>query len=595
MAPPTIDTAGLPFVSDISIEPTPVPETKVDLSPPPPESVIRISSSSATARGSADSAPTVYGVPSEAGGNALQPPAQQCAIPLSDSPNPSASLAPPSPTNGQGPATLAPSVNSQSSTQSVRHSQSQSQTALPYSSSTANSAGKDPRRFSFPSFAFLRSDTKLNATQAGREVTSRPLLAHLQPQAHTKVKDMEKKSRASRAFTVRALRNATSEKRAKESATIVRSLIIGDHNTSQQTKTKKAKTSRSDIARVKSQLLQPKSASKVITQLRALPAHPGNTATNTTLPIRAVCLDICDEEAHEQHFAQLGSVATASVTALSAALADIHLIDLLAAPNMGFGAPVTAQGLFAGSVPTTETVIEGIEQITPQLLALGYATGRAVVPDHKGVIVPTDRISILTYWWGLELCLPPPTLAHLEAAESPSASLLNLLTAISVLNEGIREVLPFIRYFAQFVKSEWYMIKKADDGRGVVCTATWIMPAALVPRAWDFPEAAPCHSETGPQGQTTPTSPSVKRFSATLATPKPSTDGLLGAPRPSSAYSEETGEESNLRPGISSEPPVLPELVVSSPASIDGAPESVEREAREAHEKVQRVGGELVF
>jgi hypothetical protein len=395
-ASPTVDTAGLPFIADISIEATPVPETKVDLSPPPPESVIRISSSSATARASADSAPTVYGPSSEADGNALQPPAQHCAIPLPDSPNHSASLAPPSPTKGQGPATLASSVNSRSSTQSVRLPQSQSQTALPYSLPTANPAGKDPRRFSFPSFAFLRSDTKLNSTQAGRKATSRPLPAHLQPQVLSRAKDTEKKSRANRAFTVRALRNATSEKRAKESATIVRSLIIGDHNTPQQAKTKKTKTSRSDIARVKSQLLQPKSASKVITQLRALPAHPGNTPTNTTLPIRAVCLDTSDDEAHEQHFAQLGSVATASVATLSTALADIHLIDLIAAPNMGFGAPVTAQGLFAGSVPTAETVIEGIEQITPQLLALGYATGKAVVPDHKGVIVPTDRISVLT-------------------------------------------------------------------------------------------------------------------------------------------------------------------------------------------------------
>ncbi|KAF9227487.1 hypothetical protein BS17DRAFT_695821 [Gyrodon lividus] len=566
----------------------------MDLSPLP-EDVIGVSSSPAAPCTHADSVPTAYGVPSDADGNALQTPIQSLAIPLPDSPNPSASLAPPSPAKGHGPTTFVPSVHSQSSTQSARPLQSQSQTALPYSLPNTNPASRDLRRFSFPSFAFLRSDTKLNSTQPERKTISRSLPAHLQPQVLSKAKDTEKKSKASRAFTVRALRNASSEKRAKESAAMVRSLIIGDHDALPQAKIKKTKSSRSDIARVKSQLLQPKSASKVITQLRALPAHPGNTSTNTALPLHAVCLDMSDKEAHEQHFAEIGSVATASVAALSTALADMHLVDLLAAPNMGFGAPVTAQGLFAGSVPTAETVIEGIEQITPQLLALGFATGRAVVPDHQGVIVPTDRISVLTYWWGLEVCLPPPTLAHLAAAESPSASLLNLLTALSVLNEGAREVLPFIRYVSQFVQSEWHMIKNADEGRGVVCMATWIMPAALVPRAWDFPEAAPCHSEMGSQGQITPSSPSVKRFSATLATPKPSTDGYNGAPRASSAYSEETGEEGDSRPVISNEPPVLPELVVSSPGSIDAAPESVEGEAHEAHEKVQRDGEALVL
>lgn len=186
----------------------------------------------------------------------------------------------------------------------------------------------------------------------------------------------------------------------------------------------------------------------------------------------------------------------------------------------------------------------------------------------------------ITDWWGLEICLPPPTIAHLEAAESPGTTLLNLLTAISVLNEGVREILPFIRYIAQFVQTEWRLIERADDGKGVVCTATWLLPVALVPRAWDFPDPQPPHAEMGPAGQSTPTSPSVKRFSATLTTPKPSTEVPNGAPRSSSAYSAETRDDEESRPVISSEPPVLPELVVSSPGSIDGAPrESVDREA----------------
>ncbi|KAL4074047.1 hypothetical protein J3A83DRAFT_4083691, partial [Scleroderma citrinum] len=276
------------------------------------------------------------------------------------------------------------------------------------------------------------------------------------------------------------------EKRAKENAMIIRSVIIGDHDALSNVKSVRTKAStKSAVARAKSQLLKPSMASRVVAQLKALPSHPTD-APLPNVPIRAVCLNVTDSEAHERYFSKLGPVATASIEALSATLANIHVIELLTAPNMGFGAPANASGLFAGSVPTAETVLEGIQQITPELLALGYATGKAVLPDHKGVTVPTDRISILTYWWGFEICLPPPTLAHIQTAAAPSSALLDLLTAIAVLNEGVREVLPFIRYFAQFVEIEWHSIRAADEGKGVVCFATWLMPVALVPRPWDF-------------------------------------------------------------------------------------------------------------
>jgi len=47
---------------------------------------------------------------------------------------------------------------------------------------------------------------------------------------------------------------------------------------------------------------------------------------------------------------------------------------------------------------------------------LGYATGKAILPDHKGVHPPTDRISVLTYWWGLEIVLPPPSIKYLSVS-----------------------------------------------------------------------------------------------------------------------------------------------------------------------------------
>ena len=366
--------------ADITIESTTVQDAPA--SDPTDEAEARLSSASIP---TIDSAPTIQGLLVVAPQS--QTPLQPLSIPLPDSPNPATSLAPPSPANVQGSA---PSVHTQSSIHSDRPMQSQSQSALPYSPPDANSTGKDPRRFSFPSFSFLRSDAKQTKT--------RTIPPPLQIQPTPVSKASEKKSKASRAFSILIIGSAaSSEKRAKESAAIVRSVIVGDHNTPRDPRSSKTKAaSKYDVARVKSQLLQPKTAAKVITQLRALPAHPNDAATNTNVPIHAVCLGMSDRDVHEQYFARIESVATSSVSAVSTILADVRLVDLLTAPDMGFGAPVTAQGLFAGSVPTAETVIDGVVQITPQLMALGYATGKAILPDHKGVTAPTDRISVLT-------------------------------------------------------------------------------------------------------------------------------------------------------------------------------------------------------
>jgi hypothetical protein len=50
---------------------------------------------------------------------------------------------------------------------------------------------------------------------------------------------------------------------------------------------------------------------------------------------------------------------------------------------------------------------------------------------------------------------------------------LNFLSAVALVNNGIREILPFVRYISQFVDFEWTAIKAQDQGSGVVCAATW--------------------------------------------------------------------------------------------------------------------------
>ncbi|KAF7361908.1 Lactamase-B domain-containing protein [Mycena venus] len=340
------------------------------------------------------------------------------------------------------------------------------------------------RRLSFRPFASASS----------KQEQHKPILSE--------AREHEKKASAANAFSKRWAKplSSNSDKRAKESALIVRTLIVGppSNNFAAPTLTKAVATPQ--LSKVKSQLMQPNSANKVIAQLRALPViEAGDTKETPHGPIHAVCLARPDADENELYFAKLTpdahvqssrfvpNVASASLDKLTGMFSEMHIVNLVTAQDLGIGQPGDGPGLLAGAVPTAETVINGIEQITPQLMALGYATGKAVLPDHKGVHPPLDRISVLTYWWGLEVVLPEPTMQYLSSTQSIAGTLVNFLTALSLMNNGVREILPFVRYISQFIDFEFKTIKSQDQGQGVVCAATWIMPAALVPRPWDFP------------------------------------------------------------------------------------------------------------
>lgn len=298
--------------------------------------------------------------------------------------------------------------------------------------------------------------------------------------------------------------SSKSDKRAKESADIVRSLIIG-HNSITPASKKTKPLTKAQLNKVKSDLGKPKSANKVIARLRQLDFDSNTSSlpvaqSRATRPIHAVCLDVPDEEAGQRHFARLKvnpnpmldegtevypSVVTASIDSVTSLFSDLSVVNMLS-PDLGLGESIGGPGILSGAVPMAETVLNGIEMMTPQILSLGYATGKAIVPDHKGIHPPIDRISALTYWWGFEIVLPPPTLQYLDNAQSISHSVLNFLTVLAAVNNGVREILPFVRYISQYIEFEFNTIKAQNKGNGVVCAATWIMPVALVPRPWDF-------------------------------------------------------------------------------------------------------------
>lgn len=226
------------------------------------------------------------------------------------------------------------------------------------------------------------------------------------------------------------------DKQARDSALIVRSLIIGEASVYPASLTASGGISKPQLSKVKTQLMQPDSANKLIAQLRSLSGSSGQGAKpgaehKPEGPIHAICLDTTDAEAEKRYFSRLTqeadadklvaqfvsspSVANASIDKVANMFKDMHIVSLIKNPDFGLGQPGDGDGILSGAVPTASTIINGVERITSQLMALGFMAGKAVLPDHKGrcriqvislvasnllcglgVCPPTDRISVLT-------------------------------------------------------------------------------------------------------------------------------------------------------------------------------------------------------
>lgn len=280
------------------------------------------------------------------------------------------------------------------STHNVNTSIAEGAPATPPTSATAalpvdpnaNEAKVKARRFSIRPFGFSGNNKTSSDTK--------PVLSA--------VHEQEKRMQATNDFAKRAqmAQMSKSDKRAQQSALVIRSLIVGPTSAAPRITSANAKP---QLNALKTQLMQQKSANKLIMQLHALPAHDDATFDHLhhpKIPIHAVCLEHPDEEEHRLHFAKLvqedlsrdisagkvafQGVASAPLDQLSGLFSEMHVVDLVGSSDFGLGQPGNGKGILAGAVPTAETVLRGFKQITPELMALGYATGKAITPDHSG-------------------------------------------------------------------------------------------------------------------------------------------------------------------------------------------------------------------
>ncbi|KAH7925522.1 hypothetical protein BV22DRAFT_1033891 [Leucogyrophana mollusca] len=130
---------------------------------------------------------------------------------------------------------------------------------------------------------------------------------------------------------------------------------------------------------------------------------------------------------------------------------------------------------------------------------------------HRVWLPSLTNISVQATWWGFRIYLPPPVLdvlnnKRLEATKRAAM----ITTALKWLLDHLpiklvppqfrpamtilRRLVPYLGYIGGFVAWSWSAIKTFDKGNGVILTATWLLPIALIPGSWevdDLPRTDP--------------------------------------------------------------------------------------------------------
>ncbi|KAG9068872.1 hypothetical protein KI688_011161 [Linnemannia hyalina] len=98
---------------------------------------------------------------------------------------------------------------------------------------------------------------------------------------------------------------------------------------------------------------------------------------------------------------------------------------------------------------------------------------------------PTHMMSAYTYWWGYEIYVPHKCMDNIERVSNTSQIFFGFLSTTVSAIPGLASLVPIAQIISAWVGYQWAVIKTQDTGKGVVISATWVLPVALASRPWD--------------------------------------------------------------------------------------------------------------
>ncbi|VDB94509.1 unnamed protein product [Peniophora sp. CBMAI 1063] len=168
-----------------------------------------------------------------------------------------------------------------------------------------------------------------------------------------------------------------------------------------------------------------------------------------------------------------------------------------------------------GSKTVSDNVVQGTDYVSAasrdaitKMTAPRPPTDREPVRTRVRWLPSPDKVSFQATWWGYRLYLPPPVLdvlnnKRLEAAKRAAivtTALQWMLGHVPVtlvppqFRPGLilaQRLVPYLGYVGAFVAWSWGAMKSFDKGYGIVLTATWLLPVALIPGTWELNEIPP--------------------------------------------------------------------------------------------------------
>ncbi|KAG0200688.1 hypothetical protein BGX28_006319 [Mortierella sp. GBA30] len=165
----------------------------------------------------------------------------------------------------------------------------------------------------------------------------------------------------------------------------------------------------------------------------------------------------------------------------------------MAAKNKPQGTTIVAATMIATAAATTAatatialTTGRRRKNVTKTKVEITDKTTTTTTTNTVVRFHPSKKIvSSHTYWWGYEIFIPQEALSRIASAQDVSSAFLGFLGSVGLM---VPAIVPFLGYIAAYVGLEFAVIKAQNEGKGVILASTWLVPVALVPRAWDVPE-----------------------------------------------------------------------------------------------------------
>lgn len=126
----------------------------------------------------------------------------------------------------------------------------------------------------------------------------------------------------------------------------------------------------------------------------------------------------------------------------------------------------------------------------------------------------------------------------------------------------LQRIAPYLGYIGTFISWTWSTIKSYDKGSGVILTATWLLPIALIPGTWDVHE----WPVTPPPPDPTPLS-----SGSLLSQSQPGSPGTLKSTPAPAAHSPRPSVPPPPASASSTSPKQTPIVPVSSPPLLSSS------------------------